>query len=92
MCQAGEAKNAESLVEWVCNEIMAAKPSDPVLSPPAKRKADASERVRDTELAAVLSKTEIMILNFHQSGNSEALAKAGSGAFKHGETSTVQSS
>ena len=47
---------------------MAAKPSDPVLSPPAKRKADASEGVRDTELAAVLSKTEIMILNFHQSG------------------------
>jgi hypothetical protein len=28
VCQAGEAKNAESFVEWVCNEIMAAKPSD----------------------------------------------------------------
>jgi hypothetical protein len=68
VCQAGEVKNAESFVDWACNEIMAAKPSDPVLSPPAKRKADASERVRDTELAAVLSKTEIMILNFHQSG------------------------
>jgi hypothetical protein len=68
VCQAGEAKNAESFVAWVCNDIMAAKPGDPVLSPPAKRKADASERVRNTELVAVLSKTEIMILNFHQSG------------------------
>jgi hypothetical protein len=38
-----------------------------ITTPPAKRKADASERVRDTELSAVLSKTEIMILNFHQS-------------------------
>ena len=50
------------------DENLAPKPSDPVLSPPAKRKADASERVRDAELAAVLSKTEIMIANFHQSG------------------------
>ena len=50
------------------DENLAPKPSDPVLSPPAKWKADASERVRDAELAAVLSKTEIMIANFHQSG------------------------
>ena len=47
---------------------MTAEPDGAVLSPQAKRKADDSERVRDTELVAVLSKTEIMLLNFHQSG------------------------
>ena len=52
----------------MCDENLAPKPSDPVLSPPAKRKSDASDGVRDAELAAVLSKTEIMILNFHQNG------------------------
>jgi hypothetical protein len=41
------------------------KPSDPGFSPPAKWETDASERVSTTELAVVLSKTEIMILNFH---------------------------
>ena len=57
-------------MEWVlvCNPNMTAEPDGAVLSPQAKRKADDSERVRDTELVAVLSKTEIMLLNFHQSG------------------------
>ena len=41
------------------DENLASKPSDPVLSPPAKRKADGSGWVRDAELDAVLSKTEI---------------------------------
>ena len=55
--QAGDPKNSEAFMEWMRDENLAPKPSDPELSPPAKRKADASERVRDAELAAVLSKT-----------------------------------
>jgi hypothetical protein len=68
VCQAGHPKKFASFVGWVCYEILAAKTGDPVLSPPAKKKADASERVRDTELAAVLSKNKFLILIFHQSG------------------------
>ena len=48
------AKNSEAFLEWMRDENLAPKPSDPVLSPPAKRKSDASDstdRVRDAELA-----------------------------------------
>ena len=70
MCQAGDSNNSESFMEWVlvCNPNMTAEPDGAVLSPQAKRKAGDSERVCDTELVAVFSKTEIMLLNFHQSG------------------------
>ena len=57
-----------------------------VLRPRAKRKADARETDRDAELAAVLSKTEIMILNFHQSGQlSQRLVQALLNMVKHPE-------
>ena len=43
----------------------APKPTDALSSPPAKRKAGAGDdRQSDAKLATVMSKTEIMVLNF----------------------------
>ena len=57
--------NAEQL-EILDEADGAPTPSDPLNSPPCKRKAVARDRRQDEELAAVLGKTEIMDLNFHQ--------------------------
>jgi hypothetical protein len=91
VCQAGDSNNSESFMEWVlvCNPNMTAEPDGAVLSPQAKRKAGDSERVCDTELVAVFSKTEIMLLNFHQSCK---LSQGRGQALMSTETSRLQSS
>jgi hypothetical protein len=45
--------NSESFMEWVlvCNQNMTAERDGEVLRPQAKRKADDSERVSDTDIA-----------------------------------------
>ena len=55
-------------VETVFDEADGAPtPSEALNSPPRKRNADAHDRRQDDELAAVLSKAEIKVLNYHQS-------------------------
>ena len=65
-------------METILDEDQGApKPDDPLISPPCKRKADANDLQRDKVLAAVLSKTEIMVLRFTQSGGlSQRLGQA----------------
>ena len=64
-------------------------PSDRWNSPPSKRKAVTKDRRQDEELAAVLGRTEIMImvLIFHQSSG---LSQCGPSSLRHVEASRVQ--
>jgi hypothetical protein len=42
-------------MQRLCVEILASRPSDPVFNPPAKRKANASERVRESARTMIQS-------------------------------------
>jgi hypothetical protein len=62
-----DPENCADFIATILNEDDGAPtPNDPLNSPPCKRKADAHDRRQDEALAAVLTKTEIMILIFHQ--------------------------
>ena len=64
--QTVDQDRVSDFVDTLSEDPEAPKPSDPLRRPPAKRKAEVAEVHRDRELAAVLSKTEIMVLNFYQ--------------------------
>ena len=62
--QALDQDHVSDFVDSLSEDPEAPKPSYPLRRPQAKRKAEVAEVQRDWELAAVLSKTEIMVLNF----------------------------
>ena len=66
---ATDADKCAEYVDTILDEDEGApKPTDALSSPPAKRKAgNGDDRQSDAKLAVVLCKTELMVLNFHQS-------------------------
>jgi hypothetical protein len=65
---AADQKTCAEYIEMRLDENEGApKPTDVFRSPPGKRKAGACDDIQsDANLAAVLNKTELMVLNFHQ--------------------------
>ena len=63
-----DPEHTSELVQTYFDTPSAPTATDPVLWPASVRNADDSELRRDEELASMLSKTEIMDLNFYQEG------------------------